>query len=176
MIKNTKKYIVIFASFLLLMSATYIGINLSDNSRLNDNEKEVVLEVVNQYYKSLENEEFYIALDLCDFEDSNFDFETRLILLNEIWGNIITDFELEYEAGNVDFYEEEKKYAVPISVTIKYDGTSGGSVKEIVFVEKVRDDWKISAIRGLDRYGGFRVADYQYDRLIHFLIPNEQEY
>lgn len=134
-----------------------------------------IISIVNQYYESIITKDFYTALQFCDLENSKFGFQTRIIVLNEIWDSIIEEFKFGYKATEVNRYKnnnDDTGFVVNVSINLKYKDTIGGAVGEYVYVEKVNDEWKIKKIHGLDRYGIYRVDEYQYDRLIDFLDPD----
>jgi len=146
---------------------------LNNEQELTEQDNYEIINVVNQYYYSIIRKDFYEALQFCDLKNNNIDLETRVIVLQEISENIIEKFDFEYEATKVDKYKQDNKnvYGVKVTINLKYKDTLGGYVGEIVYVKKLNDEWKIQKIYGLDRFGFYRVGEYQYDRLIDFLNP-----
>ncbi len=173
MLKKFIKFrrIILLSLITLIILITTVYININSKVKLSDDDKEKILQVVNQYYDALENRNFYSALEVCNLDGGGIDYESRIIVLEEVWSNIIEDFKLEYKANKINYYEEVKKYAVSISFNLRYKNTRGASLQEIVFLSKEDDEWKISMIRGVERYGLYRVGEYQYIMLIELLNP-----
>ena len=168
-----KTWILIITMILIFGCALYIFTrNISKNNVYEITEEDAmqIEDTVNKYYESIINQDFYEALKYCELENSKIDLETRVITLQEVWNNLIEQFELEKRAAKVERYENGS-FVVSVNINLKYKNTVGGVVDEIVYISKVNDKWKIHKIQGLDRYGLYRTGVYQYDRLIDFLNP-----
>jgi hypothetical protein len=159
-------------ALLLFISIVY-NINQNKEYQLTEQDKTEILSIVNKYYESIVKQNFYEALQYCDLENSEIDLETRIIALKEVWDGVIEQFELEYKPTEVDKIRQgnNTKFFVNIVINLKYKDTIGGLVNEFVYVIKVNEGWKIQKIRGLDRYGFYRIGEYEYDKLIDFLDP-----
>ena len=164
---------IIFCIFIILIGAYILFGSTNKEYELTAQDKEEILEVVNQYYESLECKDFYRALEYCDISKSDINMDIRVTALEELWENVIENFELEFPATKVDKYNDgySKGFSIKVSLNLQYTNTIGGLVGEIVTVCKTDDGWKISKIKGLDRYGYYRTVNYQCDRMINFLNP-----
>ncbi|WP_105615797.1 hypothetical protein [Vallitalea okinawensis] len=167
-----RKRNMIILILLLVVCIGYIAFNKEYELTEKDNKE--IINMVNQYYGFIVEEDFSKALEFCVLENSEIDVHTRIIALEEIWDNLIEEFEIGHKASEIDRYKNngETQFVVKVSINLKYKNSLGGATGEFVYVKKVKDEWKIDKIHGLDRYGIYRVNQYQYDRLISFLNPN----
>ncbi len=137
----------------------------------------IIAETVNSYYKSLESKQFEQALSYCLIETNNddvyMDTETRVVLLKEVWEKIYHTFKTSNACENIQYDKSEKSYYVSMSYTLKYKNTVGGLTKDILYVRKVADNWRIFKIRSLDRYIFLRAGQYKVERTVEFLKPSK---
>lgn len=175
-----KKFILVLMTIILIVIIFLIGKNLLNSHPVSEGDQKSIARTVNNYYMDIEKKQVEHALSYIYYENKNMnkyiDPQSNELALKEILQNVYLTFHVENQCNYQDvFYDKtEKSYYSSVGLNLKYKGTSGGLVTEILYLNKFSGRWKIVKIKSADRYIVFRSNNYTVEYPLMFLIPGKQ--
>lgn len=175
MSKTFKVFLASFLTLAVIAGAGIIVLKTYDKYKINlsQNDRNEIVNTVDDYYNNLTKEKYRDALALCQFENkenTSLDIDTRIKCLEEVRSNIVKVFKYDSIVKNgsnkdqliINYDDTVKAYYVTVTYEIAYNNENSHASQENIYLRKLNNKWVIVYLVSADRYVGYRIQNYRY--------------